>query len=288
MPSHSRAQQRFMGMVHAFQNGDEPGASAQVKHAAHSMSPRSVTDFASTSHAGLPEKSKKEEIAEILQSISEYNEMGKAIKRTSSMREIGVKLSRMIELAEKAVMSEADDWFDAKTLQRNIKELKSYAEGFSKCGEEADILEQRMTALYDDIGRILERYFEIPESQQPEVEIADGLPKTTLPSDPGAGEIAVKESGKKFKKNARTNMKEDGDSASFAPSPNDSLSVGTTGHAEVPSQNMEKTSSKVDPLTIRAIAVVYEFLKKNRPELAEKFKNLPAKRMAQIVWKMVR
>ena len=324
MPSVSRKQQRFMGMVHADQEGKLKHPSADISRAAGSMSHQAASDFASTSHSGLPERSRKDEMSEILETIAQYNEMGKALRRTSSIREIGAKLSHMAEMAERAVVSEADDWFDAKTLQRNMKELKTYAEAFSKSAEEADILEQRMTALYDDVGRILERYFEIPEHEQPEVEIADGLPKTELPSDPGAGELAVKnESGERFRKlkgklshekgisdpaalaasigrkkygakkfsqmaHHEGAVREDGDSAAFSPSPQDSLQVGTTGHTEVPSQNMDGEGGGVDPLTIRAIAVVYEFLKKNKPELAQRFKDLPAKKMAQVVWKMVK
>ena len=54
MPSESRAQQRFMGMVHAAQQG-EKAASPEVAVAAKSMSKKSAKDFASTGHKGLPE-----------------------------------------------------------------------------------------------------------------------------------------------------------------------------------------------------------------------------------------
>jgi hypothetical protein len=53
MPAVSKAQQRFMGMVHAAQKGETP-ASKEVEKAADSMSDKSAKDFASTKHAGLP------------------------------------------------------------------------------------------------------------------------------------------------------------------------------------------------------------------------------------------
>jgi len=53
MPAVSKAQQRFMGMVHAAQKGDTP-ASKEVEKAADSMSDKSAKDFASTKHTGLP------------------------------------------------------------------------------------------------------------------------------------------------------------------------------------------------------------------------------------------
>ena len=58
MPSKSKSQQRFMGMVHAAQQG-EGAASPAVAKAAESMSKKSAKDFASTPRKGLPEKVKK-------------------------------------------------------------------------------------------------------------------------------------------------------------------------------------------------------------------------------------
>ena len=51
----SRKQQRFMGMVHAAQKGEQP-ASGEVAKVASSMRKKDAKDFASTSHQGLPEE----------------------------------------------------------------------------------------------------------------------------------------------------------------------------------------------------------------------------------------
>ena len=56
MPSVSKAQQKFMGMVHATQKGDMESPSPEVSKAADSMSDKDAKDFASTSHKGLPDK----------------------------------------------------------------------------------------------------------------------------------------------------------------------------------------------------------------------------------------
>ena len=56
MPAQSKAQQRFMGMVHAAQKGDMENPSPEVSKAADSMSDKDAKDFASTSHKGLPNK----------------------------------------------------------------------------------------------------------------------------------------------------------------------------------------------------------------------------------------
>ena len=58
MPSVSKAQQRFMGLVHAYKKGEVPASkvSQAVKDAAKSMKKKSTKDFASTKHDDLPDK----------------------------------------------------------------------------------------------------------------------------------------------------------------------------------------------------------------------------------------
>lgn len=56
MPAQSKAQQRFMGMVHATQKGDMENPSPEVEKAADGMTAKDSKEFASTKHAGLPDK----------------------------------------------------------------------------------------------------------------------------------------------------------------------------------------------------------------------------------------
>jgi len=83
MPAVSKAQQRFMGMVHAVQKGDMKAPSKEVEKAADSMSDKDAKDFASTSHKGLPNKKEnmnttisknrlKEIVKEVMTEESEY------------------------------------------------------------------------------------------------------------------------------------------------------------------------------------------------------------------------
>lgn len=69
MPAVSKAQQRFMGMVHATQKGDMENASPEVIKAADSMSDKDAKDFASTKHKGLPNKVKNESITKLKEII---------------------------------------------------------------------------------------------------------------------------------------------------------------------------------------------------------------------------
>jgi hypothetical protein len=59
----SKAQQKFMGMVHAAQKGERP-ASGAVAKVAKSMGKKDAEDFAATKHKGLPEKVKTKKTEE--------------------------------------------------------------------------------------------------------------------------------------------------------------------------------------------------------------------------------
>lgn len=59
MPSVSKQQQKFFGVVKSMQQGDTPKKGKAGK-AAKTMSKDDVDDFASTKHKGLPKKVKKE------------------------------------------------------------------------------------------------------------------------------------------------------------------------------------------------------------------------------------
>lgn len=161
MPAQSRAQQRFMGMVHAFKKGDMPDASSAVKKAASSMSDTDAKDFASTKHKGLPPKVKGESM--FGQVVGQYNEYGEALRQSFSMREMAEKLMDIADFAEQTLTTETarDDWYDQHTIRRNIKEMRAYVKEFGKLADEYDTIRTRATALYDDMGRVLERYFEI-------------------------------------------------------------------------------------------------------------------------------
>jgi hypothetical protein len=72
MPAQSKAQQRFMGMVHAVQKGDMEAPSKEVEKAADSMKKKDAKDYASTKHKGLPmykETISRERLKELVKEV---------------------------------------------------------------------------------------------------------------------------------------------------------------------------------------------------------------------------
>jgi hypothetical protein len=213
-----------------------------------------------------PEQQKLQ-IENFLECIAKYNTYGKALKRATTMQEVGGQLAQIAELAEQAVVNEADDWFDSHTLKRNMKEIKSYASDFVKLATEADMINQRMTALYDDMGRILERYFEIPDEE--EANDVTNSDDTVSMNSPSRDHVPVQEDA-------------------LIPPKNDVSGVHNPSEPALPSREEQGKTPKRDALTLRAIELIYKKLRMTNPEMAKKFAKLPPQRMEDVVWKLVK
>ena len=106
----------------------------------------------------------KVDIQGLTNEISSYNKMGEAIFGKSNIIQIAEKLGWIANQAKSHTLSETEDWFDKITVNRNMKELTGLSKNFTKIAGEAKSLQERMGALYEDMGNILGRYYEIGET----------------------------------------------------------------------------------------------------------------------------
>ena len=107
----------------------------------------------------LPSEIKKH----FLEIISTYGQHRENMSRKSDIRQVAETLGAIADAAQEYTLREGGDWFDRITIKRNMKELKSLQEKFEKEAVEAKAQEQRLEALYEDMGYVLGRYFEIAE-----------------------------------------------------------------------------------------------------------------------------
>jgi hypothetical protein len=129
MPAQSKAQQRFMGMVHAAQKGDMENPSPEVQKAADSMSDKDAKDFASTSHKGLPDK-----VKEVI------------IKELRSVRAIQTDYAKVIDSMEKHL----DAYKKSKGTpaeRQHIQQLKTLTAQKKKLAAELDA---KVSGMYKD------------------------------------------------------------------------------------------------------------------------------------------
>jgi len=104
-------------------------------------------------------------IKELVSSIQNYGSLGEHIYGKGSLKEIAETLSSIADGASQHTLSETDDMFDKVTISRNMKELTGLSKQFGKVAGEAHSLQERMSGLYEDMGNILGRYYEIGEGK---------------------------------------------------------------------------------------------------------------------------
>jgi hypothetical protein len=116
MPAVSKAQQRFMGMVHATQKGDIEAPSKEVEKAADSMTKKDAKDFASTKHKGLPmhkETISKERLKELVKEVmveeADYQEFFK-----KALEKAGKSIPQMSDDEKKAFFNKIDTAWNNK------------------------------------------------------------------------------------------------------------------------------------------------------------------------------
>ena len=100
---------------------------------------------------------------DLVEKVSNFASFGPSIYKKHNLAEVANEFVEISKAAQKHVVEETADWFDRVTVQRNMNDLKKQAAGFSKISTEAQALQDRMAALYEDMGGILNRYFEIKE-----------------------------------------------------------------------------------------------------------------------------
>lgn len=166
MPSVSKAQQRFMGMVHAVQKGDMEAPSPEVAKAADSMSDKDAKDFASTKHKGLPNKKEEQlnKIREIIRKmvrermIDEMNVTGN-VQGYNSPNAFGKpenekkKGKRQADLTGYSVVNE-NRWLDLKNeestaqakigrgisnINKQLKEMERFLNWYGKIKNESGV-----------------------------------------------------------------------------------------------------------------------------------------------------
>ena len=107
----------------------------------------------------------KVNVKEFMKEVSGFNSFGKQIYREGNLKDLAERLSRLAVTAKQHTIQETEDWFDKITVNRNMKELTSLSNQFRKVATESQGLQERMSGLYEDMGHILGRYYEIHEPE---------------------------------------------------------------------------------------------------------------------------
>jgi DNA repair exonuclease SbcCD ATPase subunit len=110
---------------------------------------------------------------EALMKIAEYNKYSESLYRPKSLMEVSHELSEIAQLAKELALHETQmaeqggqDWFNKKIVERNFGTIDKTIAELSKLSKEAHLVEQQIQACYEDIGNLLERYYEVKNLQE--------------------------------------------------------------------------------------------------------------------------
>ena len=103
----------------------------------------------------------------VIEGVRNYGIVGKSLYNNRNIMEVAQQLAEIAESAHHHILGEESDWFDKISVNKNMKSLKGSVVEFQKTAKEAHSLNQRLTGLYEDIGHVLNRYYEIDEALDP-------------------------------------------------------------------------------------------------------------------------
>ena len=102
--------------------------------------------------------------------LKAFPKLGEAIYGKHDLKSVAETLSYLAKTSRQHALSETEEWFDKITVNRNMKELGALSGQFSKISTEAKSLQERMSALYEDMGHIINRYYDLDEADEEELD----------------------------------------------------------------------------------------------------------------------
>ena len=124
------------------------------------MSKVKLKDLLSEAFENTPRVDKQQTI----EGVRNFGIVGKSLYNNNNIMETAKQLADIAESAHNHILGEQDDWFDKVSINKNMKSLKGSVVEFQKTAKEAQALNQRLTALYEDMGHVLNRYYDIDEA----------------------------------------------------------------------------------------------------------------------------
>jgi hypothetical protein len=105
-------------------------------------------------------KLSREEKQQFLAQVRNFSQLGHSVYGQGNLQQLVTRVKDMVEKAEK-LSTENKDWFDQVTVKRHMKNLNTAYQTFEATAKEMSILQQRLSAAYEDIAKDLSTYFKV-------------------------------------------------------------------------------------------------------------------------------
>ena len=107
-----------------------------------------------------PQPLSKEEKSAFIQQVQNFSSMSDSVYGKGDLEQLTQRVHDIIEKAEK-IATEKGDWFDSVTVKRHMKNLNDSYKVFEATAKEMKMLQQRLSAAYEDIAQGLSKYFDV-------------------------------------------------------------------------------------------------------------------------------
>lgn len=136
-----------------------------------------------TGKFGEPSNSlSKEEKKKLYELMRKFNEHGQSLRGDQALMQTAKTLSEIAGMAKKYAMSENNiDVLQKETVSRDFKQVDGITGQFQKLAKECVSKVMQLNALYEDLGHIYERYYEMEN-------INEGMPPVIPPMGGGMNE----------------------------------------------------------------------------------------------------
>jgi len=122
-----------------------------------------------------------EEKKKLLALVGDFNRIGECLQESQKVADLANMLNEIARMGETYAVNECGDWFQTPALKKDWKRLREDVGEFQKVAKECFANYQQMGVLYENVGRVLQRYYEI-KSSMPEVH--DPTPTYPAPTPP--------------------------------------------------------------------------------------------------------
>jgi hypothetical protein len=132
-----------------------------------------------------PKKLSSQEKKQLMGLVSKFNEYGKVLRCEHHLMETAKTLDQIAAMAKTYAMTESSDFFQGRVVERDFKQVDGITKDFKKLAQECYGKIQQLNALYEDMGHVLGRYYEIQTLD--EIAATSGVPMESAPA-PQSGE----------------------------------------------------------------------------------------------------
>ena len=107
-----------------------------------------------------PKPLSKEEKAAFVDRVRRFSEMSDSVYGKGDLDQLTDHVRDIINKAEQ-IATEKGGWFDSVTVKRHMKNLNDSYKVFESTAKEMAMLQQRLSAAYEDIAQGLNKYFDV-------------------------------------------------------------------------------------------------------------------------------